>query len=164
MHPMILFLMVLISFGVNAEECRLDFNESEFIDSLGKEPVRVNSIKENGIIKKQYEFRKELSTEEAFSDDAESKYEPQFYLTLYQPPCTERVKIWFYKDNGNTQKLSNAVLAGRAFKYLSGVDEAIFENKMKKFSSVNSFESIDSKSDSKFLKIGDIYSIDVFLR
>ena len=49
-----------------------------------------------------YEFRKELSTEEAFSDDAESKYEPQFYLTLYQPPCTERVKIWFYKDNGNT--------------------------------------------------------------
>lgn len=164
MRSVILFLMVLISFGSNAKECRLDFNESEFIGSLGKEPVRVNSIKENGINKKQYEFRKELSTEEAFSDDAESKYEPQFYLTLYQSPCTERVKIWFYKDNGNTQKLSNVVLAGRAFKYLSGVNEAIFENKMKKFSNVNSFESNDSKSDSKFLKVGDIYSIDVFLR
>lgn len=164
MRSTILFLMLLISTGVNSEQCAIKFNESEFISSLGKEPVRVNSVKENGIVKKQYEFRKELSTEDAMSDDAESKYEPQFYLALYQPPCIERVKIWFYKDNANTQKLSNTVLAGRAFKYLSGVEESIFENKMKKFSNVNAFESYDTKSDAKFLKVGDIYSIDVFLR
>ncbi|ERA05134.1 hypothetical protein G995_02227 [Escherichia coli UMEA 3805-1] len=49
-------------------------------------------------------------------------------------------------------------------KYLTGVNESIFENKMKKFLKVQSFESFDERTDSKFIKSGDIYSIDVQLR
>ncbi|ECV4667230.1 hypothetical protein DWU69_17490, partial [Salmonella enterica subsp. enterica serovar Derby] len=104
------------------------------------------------------------SSEEMLSDDADEKYEPQFYISVYNPSCPQKVIVWFFKDNKNTMDLSNEVLAGRAFKYLTGVNESIFENKMKKFLKVQSFESFDERTDSKFIKSGNIYSIDVQLR
>ncbi|EOF6092620.1 hypothetical protein ACK1FD_004764, partial [Salmonella enterica] len=73
-----------------------------------------------------YEFRRELSSEEMLSDDADEKYEPQFYISVYNPSCPQKVIVWFFKDNKNTMDLSNEVLAGRAFKYLTGVNESIF--------------------------------------
>ena len=105
-----------------------------------------------------------MSFEEMLGDNDNEKYEPQFYISVYNPSCPQKVIIWFFKDNKNTQTLSNEVLAGRAFKYLTGVNESIFENKMKKFSKVQSFESFDERTDSKFIKSGNVYSIDVQLR
>lgn len=161
----ILFLITsLFAFGAVAGQCSLNFIESELIASVGTPPVKQKTIKEDGLTKRQYEFRNELSDEERLSDTAEENYKPQFYLTVYNPSCPRRVKIWFYEDNKNTMDLSNATFAGRAFKYLTGVEESIFENKMKRFSSVQHFESFDDNTDSKFIKIGNIYSIDVYFR
>lgn len=157
-----MFLMAsLLSSGSIAEQCRLNFVESDLITAIGVKPKSVETIKDDGAVKKQYKFRNELSTDELLSDDADEKYEPQFYLTISEPSCSKEVKIWFYKDNKNTVSLTNEVLASRAFKYLTGVNESIFENKFNKFSSVNSFESFDGKTHSRFLKSGDIYSVDV---
>lgn len=151
----------LLSSGSIAEQCRLSFVESDLITAIGVKPKSVDTIKDDGVIKKQYKFRNELSTDELLSDVADEKYEPQFYLTIYEPSCSKKVKIWFYKDNKNTEPQSNKVLAARAFKYLTGVNESIFENKLNKFSNDNVFESFDEKTHSKFLKSSDIYSVDV---
>lgn len=164
MRVLLLLMVFFLTFGVSAEQCSIRFNESELITSVGKTPTAKKIVKENGVTKKQYEFRRELSSEEALSDSADEKYEPQFYLSIYNPSCSKRVKIWYFEDNKNTEALSNKTLAGRAFKYLTGVEESIFENKLKKFSNVQSFESFDDKTDSKFIKSGGVYSIDVYFR
>lgn len=161
----ILFLMIFIfSCGIYAEECSVSFSEPNLISSIGISPVFNKVIKDDGVTKKQYQFRPELSDEQAFSEQSDKLYEPQFYLSIYEPACSKRVMIWFYEDNKNTDKLSNVILAGRAFKYLTGVGEAVFENKLKRLSSVQSFESYDNGKYSRFLKTGDIYSIDVYLK
>ena len=164
MRIFVFFISALLSFNLAAEECKFSFNESELISSIGIAPVKQEIIKDEGITKRQYEFRRELSSEEMLSDDADEKYEPQFYISVYNPSCPQKIIVWFFKDNKNTMDLSNEVLAGRAFKYLTGVNESIFENKMKKFLKVQSFESFDERTDSKFIKSGGIYSIDVQLR
>ncbi|PDO83351.1 hypothetical protein [Kosakonia pseudosacchari] len=164
MRIAILFLVALWAFSATAEQCYPEFSESGFLASIGKKPVKKTEKKEEGITRYQYEFRKDLPAEDALSDDADKKYEPQFYLTIYEPPCAKKVTIWFYKDNGNTEKLSNVTLAGRAYKYLTGVEPAIFANKMKRFNDVQNFESFDDKADSKFIKSGDVFSIEVTLK
>ncbi|EMA1799416.1 hypothetical protein SD377_000256 [Cronobacter turicensis] len=159
-----LLIIALWTYGVSAEECFPGFSESGLIASVGKEPIKKVVKKQGNITSHQYEFRKELSTEELLSDDADLRYEPQFYLTIYEPPCAKKVKIWFYGDNKNTAKMSNVSLAGKAFEYLTGTEPAIFENKIKRFEDVQNFESFDDKADSRFIKSGDLYSIDVSLK
>lgn len=164
MRIAILLLVALWTFGASAEQCYPGFSESGFLAAIGKKPLKKTVKKEEGTTRHQYEFRKDLSAEDALSDDVDKKYEPQFYLTVYEPPCAKKVTIWFHKDNGNTEKLSNVTLAGRAYKYLTGVEPAIFENKMKRFNEVQHFESFEDKADSKFIKSGDIFSIEVTLK
>lgn len=80
-----------------AEECKFSFNESELISSIGIAPVKQEIIKDEGITKRQYEFRRELSSEEMLSDDADEKYEPQFYISVYNPSCPQRLLFGFSK-------------------------------------------------------------------
>ena len=164
MRLILLFLISFIAFGASAVQCNINFNEKDFIDSLALKPLEAKVIKDDGVTKRQYKFRKELSIEEAFNEDSEKNYEPQFYIDIYEFSCPNRVKIWFHEDNNNTTNLSNKKLAARAFKYLTGVNESIFENKMRKFTNIQSFESFDNKTESRFLKVGDVYSVDVFLK
>lgn len=164
MRTFILLIISFLSCSVIAEQCNYNFAESDLVNSIGLKPTSKKTTKEDSIVKRQYEFRKTLTGEAAFNEDAEKNYYPQFYLALYNPPCPDRITIWFHEDNANTQKLSNKVLAGRAFHYLTGVEEAIFENKLSRFSEVQHFESFDDRADSKFMKIGDIYSVDVYLK
>lgn len=164
MRLSLFFLISFLAFGTSAKQCAINYDEAKLIQSIKVEPVQIKTFKEDDLTKRQFEFRKELSGDELLSDDADSKYQPQFYVTINHPSCPDRVKIWFYEDNDNTKELPNTVLAGRAYRYLSGLDEAIFANKMKKFSDVTSFESYDERANSKFLKVGNIYSIDVFLQ
>ncbi|WP_313079082.1 hypothetical protein [Atlantibacter sp.] len=163
MRIFVLLIICFLPFSVIADQCNYNFAESDLVKSIGVKPTSKKTTKDDGDVKRQYEFRKPLTDEVAFSEDAEKNYEPQFYLALYNPPCPERIMIWFYEDNANTQNLSNKALAGRAFHYLTGLDEAIFNNKMKRFSEVQHFESFDERADSKFRKVGGIYSIDVYL-
>lgn len=164
MRIAIFLFSILLACGVSAEQCYPAFNETDLLTAVGKKPLKKKIKKEGGITKYQYEFRKELTGDDALNDDANIKYEPQFYLTIYDPPCASKVTIWFYKDNENTEKLSNITLAGRAYHYLTGVDPAIFDNKMNRFNEVQHFESFEDKADSKFIHISDLYTIDVMLK
>lgn len=66
-----------------AEECKFSFNESELISSIGIAPVKQEIIKDEGITKRQYEFRRELSSEEMLSDDADENMSRSFiYLFI----------------------------------------------------------------------------------
>lgn len=163
MRIILLLTIAFWSVGVTAGLCPISFKESTFISEIGMKPVKKTVTKDDGMTKHQYEFRKELSPEEAFSDNADKDYEPQFYVTIYNPSCPKKVKIWFYKDNQNTARHSNVLLAGKAFGYLTGVGGSVFTNKFNKLKFVQQFESFDENTESKFIKTGDIYSIDVNL-
>lgn len=67
------FYICTFIFNLAAEECKFSFNESELISSIGIAPVKQEIIKDEGITKRQYEFRRELSSEEMLSDDADEK-------------------------------------------------------------------------------------------
>lgn len=159
-------LLLIVSFwasGVMAQQCFPEFNETDLVNSVGLKALKKTPKKESGKLIHQYEFREDVPFDKVLSDD-EAKYEPQFYLTVYEPPCSKKITIWFYSDNENTANLSNITLAGRAFKYLTGVEPSIFENKINRFKSVQHFDSFDDKADSRFLKSGNLTSIEVNLK
>lgn len=163
MRAILLLTSALFASGVSAQECAPAFNESELLAAIGKKPEKRSVKKEDGQIRHQYEFRKEPNEDELFSEDASSKFEPQFYVTIYNPPCAKKIKVWFYGRDGKPYA-GNVDLAGNAFEYLTGVNKSIFENKISKFEGVDKFESFDDKANSTFLYMGRIYSIDIVLK
>ncbi|TPE15850.1 hypothetical protein FJP62_10640 [Pantoea vagans] len=159
------FLMALfLANGAVASECYPAFNEKEFIAAIGKKPEKVQVFKDGGRLRHQYSFRKEQSLEDAFDDSKQSEYEPQFYVTVYEPPCAVKISIHFYANEDESMNEVNVVLAAKAYEYLTGTNSTIFENKLKRFKGVQRFESYDEKADSLFVKIGDTYSIQIHLK
>ncbi|MEN4716861.1 hypothetical protein [Pantoea agglomerans] len=150
--------------GVSASECYPAFNEKDFIKAIGKKPEKVQVFKDGGRLRHQYSFRKDQSLEDAFDDSENDEYEPQIYVTIYNPPCPETVSIHFYANEDNSMNEVNVALAGKAFEYLTGTNSTIFGNKLEKFKGVQRFESYDEKADSLFVKIGDSYSIQIHLK
>ncbi|MEN4566190.1 hypothetical protein [Pantoea agglomerans] len=163
--PLLAFLMTLFFVnGVMASDCYPAFNEKDFIAAIGKKPEKVQVFKDGGMLRHQYSFRKEQSLEDAFDDSKQSEYEPQIYVTVYEPPCAEKISIHFYANEDKSLNEVNVALAGKAFEYLTGTNSTIFENKLEKFKGVQRFESYDEKADSLFVKIGDSYSIQIHLK
>lgn len=159
----ILMSLLFIS-GASASECYPAFNEKDFIAAIGKNPEKMQVFKDGGVLRHQYSFRKEQSLEDAFDDNKQSEYEPQIYVTVYEPPCAQKIKINFYANEDESMNEVNVALAGKAYEYLTGVSSAIFENKLEKFKGVQRFESYDEKADSLFVKMGDSYSIQIHLK
>lgn len=159
----ILMSLLFIS-GVSASECYPAFNEKDFIAAIGKNPEKMQVFKDGGVLRHQYSFRKEESLEDAFDDNKQSEYEPQIYVTVYEPPCAQKININFYANEDESMNEVNVALAGKAYEYLTGVSSAIFENKLEKFKGVQRFESYDEKADSLFVKMGDSYSIQIHLK
>lgn len=159
-----LFLIVALwSMGTLANECYPNYSEKDLINSVGITPEKRSVKKDDGVIKNQYEFRKEPTLEEAFEEGSESKYEPQFYITIYEPICPKKIKIWFYGgDNGIHE--GNVTLASKAWAYLTGSEPTIFENQLRKFEGAQKFESYDEKANSLFMKAGTMYIVDVHLK
>ncbi|WP_337025389.1 hypothetical protein [Pantoea anthophila] len=159
------FLMALFFVnGVAARECYPAFNEKDLIAAIGKKPEKVQVFKDGGMLRHQYSFRKEQSLEDSFDDSKQSEYEPQIYVTVYDPPCAEKISIHFYANEDKSMNEVNVALAGKAYEYLTGTNSTIFQNKLKRFESVQRFESYDEKADSLFVKIGDSYSIQIHLK
>jgi len=159
------FLMALFFVnGATASECYPAFNEKDFIAAIGKKPEKVQIFRDGGRLRHQYSFRKEQSLEDAFDESKNAEYEPQIYVTLYNPPCPENISIHFYSNEDESMNEINVALAGKAYEYLTGTNTTIFENKLQKFRGVQRFESYDEKADSIFAKIGDSYSIQIHLK
>ena len=159
------FLMALfVVNGAAASECYPAFNEKAFIAAVGKKPEKMQVFKDGGTLRHQYSFRKEQSLEDAFDDSKQSEYEPQIYVTVYDPPCAEKISIYFFANEDESMNKVNVALAGKAFEYLTGTNSTIFENKLEKFKRVQRFESYDEKADSLFVKIDDSYSIQIHLK
>ncbi|WP_033756126.1 hypothetical protein [Pantoea sp. NGS-ED-1003] len=159
------FLMALFFVsGAAASECYPAFNEKDFIAAIGKKPEKVQVFKDGGMLRHQYSFRKEQSLEDAFDDSKKSEYEPQIYVTVYEPPCAEKISIYFFANEDKSMNEVNVALAAKAYEYLTGTNSTIFENKLEKFKGVQRFESYDEKADSLFVKIGDSYSIQIHLK
>lgn len=159
----ILMFMLFVS-GASASECYPKFNEKDFIAAVGKNPEKMQVFKDGGVLRHQYSFRKELSLEDAFDDNKQSEYEPQIYVTVYEPLCAEKISIYFFANEDESMNEVNVELAGKAYEYLTGTNSTIFENKLERFKSVQRFESYDKKADSLFVKTGDSYSIQVHLK
>ncbi|MDE8556963.1 hypothetical protein [Pantoea vagans] len=162
-----LFAFLMALFFVNAvaaSECYPAFNEKDFIAAIGKKPEKVQIFKDGGTLRHQYSFRKEMTDEEAFDDNQKAEYEPQLYVTVYDPPCPDRISIQFFSNEDKSMDRVNVALAGKAFEYLSGTSSTIFSNKLQKLKDVQRFESNDEKADSLFVKNGDSYSIQIKLR
>ncbi|WP_438335628.1 hypothetical protein ACSYAE_04950 [Edwardsiella tarda] len=163
MNRVLLVIIMLWSVGAIASTCYQGYSEKGLISSVGKKPEKKTVKTDDGVTKVQYEFRKEPTPEEAFSDDSESKFEPQFYITIYDPKCPSKIKIWFDGgDHGINE--SNVELASSAWSYLTGSNPDIFKNKLRKFSEVQKFESHDEKANSLFVTVGGVYFIDVYLK
>jgi len=159
------FLMALfLANGAAASECYPAFNEKEFIAVIGKKPEKVQVFKDGGSLRHQYSFRKEQSFENAFDDSKKSESEPQIYVTVYEPPCADRISIHFYANEDKSLNEVNVALAGKAYEYLTGTGPAIFKNKLEKLKGVQRFDSYDEKADSVFSKAGDSYSIQIHLK
>ncbi|WNK52251.1 hypothetical protein [Pantoea agglomerans] len=150
--------------GVSASECYPAFNETDFINAIGNKPQKVQVFKDGGTLRHQYSFRKEQTDEEAFGDNSNAEYEPQLYVTVYDPPCPDKVSIHFFANEDKSMNEINVALASKAFEYLTGNSSTIFENKLDKFKGVQRFESHDQKADSIFVKTGDSYSIQIHLK
>jgi len=159
-----ILLALLFSGLVSASECYPAFSEKEFIDSIGKKPEKLQVFKDGGTLRHQYSFRKEHMDDEAFNDNSEVDYEPQIYITVYNPPCADKISIHFYANEDKSMNEINVALAGKAFEYLTGNSPVIFKNKLEKFKGVQRFDSYDEKADSVFAKLGDSYSIQIHLR
>lgn len=121
-------------------------------------------FKDGGPLRHQYSFRKEQTDKEAFDDNSNAEYEPQLYVTVYDPPCPDKISIHFFANEDKSMNEINVALASNAFEYLTGNSSAIFENKLDKFKGVQRFESNDQKADSIFVKTGDSYSIQIHLK
>lgn len=159
------FLMALFfANGAVASECYPAFNEKEFIAAIGKNPEKVQVFKDGGRLRHQYSFRKDQSLEDAFDDSENSESEPQIYVTVYEPPCADKISIHFDANEDKSMNEVNVALAGKAYEYLTGTSPAIFKNKLEKFRSIQRFDSYDEKADSVFAKIGDSYSIQIHLK
>lgn len=150
--------------GVSASECYPAFNEKDLIKAIGKKPEKVQVFKDGGTLRHQYSFRKDQTDEDAFGDNSKAEYEPQLYITVYEPPCPNRINIRFFANEDNSMNQVNVTLAGKAFEYLTGASTTIFGNKLEKFKSVQRFESYDQKADSLFVRTGDSYSIQIHLK
>lgn len=159
----IIMSMLFVS-GASASECYPTFNEKDFIAAVGKNPEKMQVFKDGGVLRHQYSFRKEQSLEDAFDDNKQSEYEPQIYVTVYEPPCAEKISIYFFANEDESMNEVNVELAGKAYEYLTGTNSTIFENKLERFKSVQRFESYDKKADSLFVKTGDSYSIQIHLK
>jgi hypothetical protein len=116
------------------------------------------------MLRHQYSFRKEQTDEEAFGDNSKAEYEPQLYITLYDPPCPDRISIHFFANEDKSMNEINVALAGKAYEYLTGTNRTIFQNKLEKFKGVQRFESHEENADSVFVKTGDSYSIQIHLK
>ena len=159
------FLMALFFVnGVAASECQPAFNEKDFIAAIGEKPEKVQVFKDGGMLRHQYSFRKEQTDEEAFDDNSKAEYEPQLYITLYDPPCSDRIKIHFFANEDKSMNKVNVALAGKAYEYLTGTNRTIFQNELEKFRGVQRFESNEENADSVFVKAGDSYSIQIHLK
>ncbi|WP_413722698.1 hypothetical protein ACL2XG_05305 [Sodalis sp. RH24] len=161
MRHVIFFIVSFWIMGAQAEECYPAFNEAGLISSTGAIPVKKEIKKENGQVKHQYFFRKEGQIEEAFDNNNKKKGEPQFYITVYDPPCAEKIIIWFYLNDDGTPNKNNVALAGKAYEYLTGTNAAIFENKLNKFNDVQHFESFNDKANAIFAKSTGFYAITI---
>ncbi|QGY57429.1 hypothetical protein PAASB05_05835 [Pantoea agglomerans] len=150
--------------GVSASECYPAINERDFIKAIGKKPEKVQVFKDGGTLRHQYSFRKDQTDEEAFGDNNKADYEPQIYITVYEPPCPNRISIHFFANEDKSMNQVNVTLAGKAFEYLTGTSTTIFGNKLEKFKSVQRFESYDQKADSLFVRTGDSYLIQIHLK
>lgn len=91
------FISALLSFNLAAEECKFSFNESELISSIGIAPVKQEIIKDEGITKRQYEFRRELSSEEMLSDDADENMSRSFIYLFIIHHAHKRLLFGFSK-------------------------------------------------------------------
>lgn len=150
--------------GAVASECYPAFNEKDFIAAIGKKPEKVQVFKDGGMLRHQYSFRNEQSLEDSFDDSKQSEYEPQIYVTVYEPPCAEKISIHFYANEDKSMNKVNVALAGKAYEYLTGTNSTIFQNRLEKFRGVQRFESYDEKADSLFVKIDDSYSVQIHLK
>lgn len=162
-----MFVILMALFCVNAEaagECYPAFNEKYLIAAIGKKPEKVQVFKDGGMLRHQYSFRKEQTDEEAFADNSKHEYEPQLYVTVYDPPCAEKISIHFYGNEDKSMNEVNVALAGKAFEYLTGTSSTIFENKLNKLKGVQRIESYDKKADSIFVKSDNSYSIQISLK
>ena len=164
MKKVIFFISAFLSFGVMAEECPVKYKEADFLAAIGKEPEKMQVLKDDGMVRHQYFFRKELTDEEAFEEGSKAQYEPQLYVTIYEPPCPEKISIFFFGNEDKSMNEVNVALAGKAFEYLTGTSSTIFANKMEKFKGVQRFESNDEKADSVFAKTDNSYSIQIQLK
>ena len=90
-------------------------------------------------------------------------YVPQFYITIYNPTCPDKVKLWFFGDDTGVRD-GKIDIAAKAWSYLTGSESTIFKNKLSKFSGVQKFESHDEKANSLFMKAGGMYIVDVHLK
>lgn len=164
MRFFLLLMALFFASGVSAIECYPAFNENDFIKAVGKKPEKVQVFKDGGTLRHQYSFRKDQTDEEAFGDNSKSEYEPQLYITVYEPPCSNRINIHFLSNEDKSMNQVNVTLAGKAFEYLTGISTTIFGNKLEKFKNLQRFESYDQKADSLFVKTGDSYSIQIHLK
>lgn len=164
MRLVAILAVIFFSGLVSASNCYPVFNEKDFISAIGKKPENMQVFKDGGTLRHQYSYRKEQSLEDAFDDNKLSEYEPQIYVTVYEPPCAEKISIHFYANEDESMNEVNVALAGKAYEYLTGTSSAIFENKLEKFKGVQRFESFDEKADSLFVKMGDSYSIQIHLK
>ncbi|WP_223563923.1 hypothetical protein [Pantoea agglomerans] len=162
----LLSVLMLLSFasGAYASECDTGFNEPDLIASIGKKPEKVQSIKDGSMVRHQYSFRKDITDEEAFDENSKAMYEPQLYVTVYEPPCSRKVIISFYGNDDKTLNVINVSLAGNAYEYLTGAGAEAFDNRLSKLKHVNRFESYDDKADSLFAKIDNQYSIQINMK
>jgi len=154
---------VIFTGGVAASECHPAFDEAKLLAAIGSKPEKMVKLKDDDLIRHQYSFRKEQTEDEVLGDKP-SKYEPQIYVTLFQPPCSEKINIYFYVNEDGSMNEPNIKIASNAFGYLTGFSEGEFERNIKKLSGVNRFELNNDKANSLFVKIGDTYSINISLK
>lgn len=164
MRLVAILAVIFFSGLASASECYPVFNEKDFISAIGKKPENMQVFNDGGTLRHQYSFRKESIGEEAFNDESKGDDEPQFYITVYDPPCPERITIHFYANEDKSMNQINVALAGKAFEYLVGTSSTIFFNKIEKLKGVQRFDSYDEKADSVFAKIGDSYSIQIHIK
>ncbi|WP_436856353.1 hypothetical protein [Citrobacter tructae] len=163
MRILFCFVIALWSTGSLANQCFQHYDEKDLVASVGVKPEKKTIEKEDGITKLQYEFIKNATREELQDEKVRDEYIPQFYITIYNPSCPKKIKLWFFGlDSGLSH--SKVDLAGNAWSYLTGSEQSIFKNKLVKFNEVQKFESHDENANSIFMKAGSMYVVDVYLK
>lgn len=163
MRKLLFLIIALWSAGSMASECYPGYSEKDLISATGEKPVKRSIEKEDGIVRHQYEFIKEATKDELMDEKIRDNYVPQFYITIYNPTCPNKVKLWFFGDDAGVRD-GKIDIAAKAWSYLTGSESTIFKNKLSKFSGVQKFESYDEKANSLFMKAGGMYIVDVHLK